>query len=75
MIQFFVLVNGIDGYVDAQFAKDILIFLWKDDGGVDFAALELAELFHGQVSFLIVHGSDGQGNQQFIGMEARVFVA
>ena len=42
MIQFFVLVNGVNGYVDAQFTEDILIFFWKDDGGVDFAALELA---------------------------------
>ena len=42
MIQFFVLVNGVNGYVDAQFAEDILIFFWKDDGGVDFAALKLA---------------------------------
>ena len=47
MIQFFVLVNGVNGYVDAQFTEDIFIFFWQDDGGMDFAALELAKLFHG----------------------------
>lgn len=58
-IQFFMLVNRVNGNIDTQFTEDIFIFFWQNDGRMDFATLELAQLFHGKVSFLIIHSGDG----------------
>ena len=52
------------GQVHAQTLEGLLVHLGQDDGGMDLAATEGAELFHSQFCGGIGSSADGQGNQQ-----------
>ena len=69
------LVSGFAGQVDTQALEGPLVYLGQDDGGVDIAATELAQLLHGIFCHGIGGGGDGQGDEGLVGMEPGIPVA
>ena len=75
MEEFFGLVLGVGGEVDAQFSHDVGVDLGQNDGRMSFAGLQIFELFNGLCGGRIFLGRDDKGNQYLVSMETGVKVA
>ena len=75
MVKLFGLVLGLAGQVDSQLAEGALVHMGQDDGGMGLAAPQLGQLAQGQLGGGVGGRADGQGHQDFIGVQARVPVA
>ena len=75
MIQLFGLVLGLAGEVDTQAAEGVLVHVGEDNRGVGLAAPQLFQLGHGQLGGGVGGRADGQGDEDFIGVQPGVHAA
>ena len=75
VVQLAALVARVAGEVDLQALENIVVHLRKNDGGVCFAALEQRKLAHGDGGVFIRRGANGERDENFIRMKARVMIA
>ena len=69
------LISGFAGQVDTQTLEHLFVHRGEDDGGMDLAAPEFAQLLHGQFRRGIGCRADGQGDQHLVGVEPGIPVA
>ena len=75
MIKLVALVAGITGQGDAQAAEGVVIHRGENDRGVGFTVLQLRKLAQGPGGIVVGGRGNGQGNEHFVGVQARVVVA
>ena len=75
MIKLLCFILGFTGQVHAQMLEEIFVNLRKHYRGVNFTALEFGQLIQSQGGCRIGCGTDGQCQQQFVGVESGVFAA
>ena len=75
MVQLLALIDRIVGHMGAQLLEHILVHLTEDDRGVDFRALQMVQILHGQIGGGVGGGAHTQGDEHFIGVQTGVPVA
>ena len=75
MIKLVALVSGITGQGNTQAAEGVVVHRGEDDCGMGFTVLQLRKLAQGPGCVVVGGGGNGQGNEYFIGVQARVMVA
>ena len=75
MIEFFSLITGLKGDVDADLLEEFDVHMRKDDAGVRLAAAQGTEFFDGAACNGVRNRADCQRDQQLVGVHAGVVVS
>ena len=75
VIQLLGLMNGFAGQVHAQLLEDVVVYLSQNDRGVYLTAAQTGQMIECQLCNRVGGCRDGQRDQHFVGVQARVVVA
>ena len=75
MKQLFCLIFWLAGKVHAEFAEGVRIDLRQNYGGMNLGITEIGKVRHRAGGDLAVRRSDGERDQDLVGMKARIVIA